>query len=470
LPPGLAGRYLEAAENVARERRLFHWELEFPEAFFNAEGRRRDNAGFDAVIGNPPWDMIRADTGPSDSRVRSRTDIAPVLRFARGAGVYTAQSIGHANRYQLFAERALALARRGGRLGLVLPSGLATDQGSAPLRRRLLGECDIDALVGFDNQRGVFPIHRSVRFVLLTGTAGSATRSIACRLGERDPAALEATGEEPAGSSSWFPIRLTPELIRRLTGDDLAIPDFRTATDVAIAERAAAMFAPIGSGGSWRARFGRELNATDDRVHFGAPGRGLPIVEGKHLDPFRVQTRSATASISRSKARLLLDPQRFERPRLAYRDVASATNRLTLIAAVLPADCVSTHTVFCLRTPLPLSAQYFLCGLFNSFVVNYLVRMRVTTHVTTATVERLPIPGRDHSPRACREIAALARRLSRRDDPDASARLQASVAALYQLTPDEFSHVLSTFPLVTKAERDLAYDTYAATEAQRIRR
>jgi hypothetical protein len=59
---------------------------------------------------------------------------------------------------------------------------------------------------------------------------------------------------------------------------------------------------------------------------------------------------------------------------------------------VLPGGCVSTHTVFCLRTPLPSRDQYFLCGLFNSLVVNYLVRLRVTTHVTTATVEQLPIP------------------------------------------------------------------------------
>ena len=167
---------------------------------------------------------------------------------------------------------------------------------------------------------------------------------------------------------------------------------------------------------------------------------------------------------------MLLDPQQYERPRLAYRDVASATNRLTLIAAVLPANCVSTHTVFCLRTPLSLAAQHFLCGLFNSFVVNYLVRMRVTTHVTTSTVERLPIPSRDDSPRTFREIAALARRLSRRDDRDASARLQAMVAAFYQLTADEFAHVLATFPLIAKAERDLAFDTYVATEAQRTQR
>src|SRR5204862_7402503 len=118
-------------------------------------------------------------------------------------------------------------------------------------------------------------------------------------------------------------------------------------------------------------------------------------------------------------------PSRFDRPRLAYRDVASATNRQTLVAAILPADCVSTHTVFCLRSKLPIVLQHFLCGLFNSFVVNYLVRLRVTTHVTTAIVERLPIPRREDAPRAFREIAAVARVLRRRDDQVAAANLNA---------------------------------------------
>src|SRR6185295_11448125 len=106
----------------------------------------------------------------------------------------------------------------------------------------------------------------------------------------------------------------------------------------------------------------------------------------------------------------------------------------TLIAAVLPGGCVSTHTVFCLRTPLPPSAQHFLCGLFNSFVVNYLVRLRVTTHVTTGTVEQLPIPTAAAAPAAFHEIAALAHLLARRADAPARARLNARVAALYQLT------------------------------------
>ena len=47
--------FLIRAENTARERRFFHWELEFPEVFFEDDGSQRGSSGFDAVIGNPPW-------------------------------------------------------------------------------------------------------------------------------------------------------------------------------------------------------------------------------------------------------------------------------------------------------------------------------------------------------------------------------------------------------------------------------
>src|SRR6185295_8742560 len=185
----------------------------------------------------------------------------------------------------------------------------------------------------------------------------------------------------PASASSWFPVRLTPSFLQRVSGDVLTIPELRTPVDVAIVERATALFAPLGSDAGWSVRFGRELNATDDRHHFGASG--LPIVEGKHIEPFGVHIESSERFISVRAAHTLLPAAPFERARLAYRDVASATNRLTLIAAILPAGCVSTHTLFCLRNPLSPSAQHLLCGLFNSLIVNYLVRIRVTTHVTT---------------------------------------------------------------------------------------
>src|SRR4029077_9836042 len=125
---------------------------------------------------------------------------------------------------------------------------------------------------------------------------------------------------------------------------------------------------------------------------------GCPVVEGKMVDPFRVRLDAVRFRMEMREADRRLGA-RHRQPRLAYRDVASATNRLTLIAAMLPARCVSTHTVFCLKTPLSRLEQEFLCGLFNSFVLNYFVRLRVPTHVTTAVVERLPVPPRDHRPR-----------------------------------------------------------------------
>jgi len=463
LPAAAADRYLHEAEAVAAARHFFHWELEFPEAFFDSLGARLPAAGFDAVIGNPPWDMIRADTGPPDARSRARGDMGSLLRFTRDAGVYSSQSVGHANRYQLFVERAVALARPGGRIGLVLPSGLATDHGSAPLRHLLFSRCGVDAIVGFDNRQGVFPIHRSVRFLLVTATSGASTTEIGCRLGERNPAVLETDGD-----ASWFPVRVTPALLERLSGADLAVPELRTPIDLAIAERAAALFPPLGSDHGWSARFGRELNATDDREHFRSAGGGLPVVQGRQIEPYRVNLNRARCSVSARDANRLLGA-RHQRARVGYRDVASATNRLTLIAAVLPAGCVSTHTVFCLRTPLPLRAQHFLCGLFNSFVVNYLVRLRVTTHVTTAVVERLPIPRQEDGPGAFREIAAIARLLARRPDWVAARHLNARVARLYQLTSEEFEHLLGTFPLVPREERDATFRLFAS-ETQRTQR
>jgi len=80
----------------------------------------------------------------------------------------------------------------------------------------------------------------------------------------------------------------------------------------------------------------------------------------------------------------------------------------------------------------------------------------VTTHVTTTTVERLPIPSAETAPAACREIAGLARLLARRRDPSALARLNARVAGLYQLSAAEFEHILDSFPLIAREERDEA--------------
>src|SRR4030095_5207562 len=118
--------------------------------------------------------------------------------------------------------------------------------------------------------------------------------------------------------------------------------------------------------------------------------------------------------------------------RLAYRDVSAATNRHALIAAIVPAHVVTTHTLFCLRTTFPRQQQDFLCALFNSSTMNAIVRMLMGGHVTTSLIESLPVPkwtGDDGQLR----IAALGKRLTDAPmDRAAKEELAALVARMYE--------------------------------------
>ena len=202
--------------------------------------------------------------------------------------------------------------------------------------------------------------------------------------------------------------------------------------------------------------------------HFTTGGTGLPVVEGKHIEPFRAGIALSLARIRPDAARRLLDATRtFERPRLAYRDVSSPTNRLTLIAAVIPPGCVTVHTLFCLRSDVGAGAQHFLCGIFNSLIANYFVRFWVSSHVTTGIVGRLPVPPpAPHSP-SFRRIAALARTLSRAPSPSshpAYARLQGEVARLYGVTDEEFARVLASFPLLPAETKEGAVEAFRSQQ------
>ena len=193
----------------------------------------------------------------------------------------------------------------------------------------------------------MFPVHRSLRFLLLSATAGGRTAALPCRFGIRRPEVLERLPEIGPDPQA---VMLTRALLEQLTGDEIAVPDIRSARDVDILHAIAFTVPTLGDPAGWHIHFGRELNATDDRRHFLAGGDGLPVVEGKHLAPFRVDVARTRLRIAPEVAARLLDPARtFARSRLGYREVASATNRLTLIAAVVPAGTVTTHTVFCLK-------------------------------------------------------------------------------------------------------------------------
>jgi hypothetical protein len=452
LPERISSRLLGHSEAVASRGRFHHWPLVFPEIFLDAQSP----PGFDAVIGNPPWDMVRGDLGDEDARASRKMDARHLIDFVRESGIYRVESSAHANLYHLFVERALQLVRRDGRIGLVLPAGFVNDAGSAPLRRHLFDRTDIDAITGLDNRESIFPIHRSTRFVLLTCTPGRPTHTVRCRFGITRVADLERSETTEARA-----VTLTRAFIEQLSGDDdLGVPELPTPRDLSIVERISAGVPQLGADAGWCVQFGRELNASDDRDAFipwtGAP-EARPIVEGKQIEPFRVSV---------DRCRFELDPRAAlprtipHRARLAYRDVASATNRLTLIAAIIPARAVTTHTLFCLRTRLPVAEQHVLCALLNSFVANYLIRLRVSMHVTASLMSRLRVPViREEHPFFDR-LHALATSLARSTEPvegmDEYVELQVLCAHAYQLHAGDFEHVLGTFPLIPVGVRAAA--------------
>lgn len=83
-----------------------HWALEFPEVFLSVDGRPRDDGGFDAVIGNPPY--VRIQALGRDLAVWARQ------RYATASGSFDV--------YVPFLERGVGLLAPGGRLGFIVPN------------------------------------------------------------------------------------------------------------------------------------------------------------------------------------------------------------------------------------------------------------------------------------------------------------------------------------------------------------
>lgn len=452
LPAHVSKPLFESIDASAEHHRFFHWQLEFPEVFRVGNAPVPMPFGFDAVIGNPPWEVLRGHPDLSGDTA--------LTAFSRRSGAYRWQGEGHANLYQMFLERGLSLTRPGGRIALVLPSGFAVDHGCARLRAALMDRTSIDTFVTVENRDALFPIHRGLKFLLVTATNGQSTTTIPCRSGVRSASDFERIPDRGDREA----IDVPRSVIERFSGDQLAIPEIRRGEDVAILARTVFRFAPLASTDGWGIRFGRELNATDDRKHFVSRcSRGcMPVIGGKQIQPFVAHIDRAAHYISQKTAARVLGSAAFTKPRLAYRDVASASNRLTVIAAIVPAFVITTHTLFCLKRDVTEDVQLFLCGILNSFVANYLARLRVSTHVSASIMERLPVPRPTLDSREFRDIVGLTRRIvSSPYESEPIATLHAQVARLYRLEIRDFQHVLDTFPLVPLSERQAALAAFS---------
>ncbi|MCW5882221.1 MAG: N-6 DNA methylase, partial [Anaerolineae bacterium] len=128
---------LDEAERVAQAQRFFHWELEFPEVFFDEHGRLlADQSGFDAVVGNPPY-----------VRQELLTQLKPYLMTS-----FTSFDSG-ADLYLYFYEQGIRLLNASGRMSYISSGTFARAKFAAAFRTWLPSNARIETVIDFgENQ------------------------------------------------------------------------------------------------------------------------------------------------------------------------------------------------------------------------------------------------------------------------------------------------------------------------------
>ncbi len=129
------------AQAIATEKRFFHWEIEFPEVFRDRYGREKDNPGFDAVIGNPPYVSV--------TNIESDFRSYLLNQFITATGRF--------DLYITFAEQALGLLQKSGLFGFIQPIKFAIYANGKVLRDFLLEQTQIEQFVDISQCSDVFP-------------------------------------------------------------------------------------------------------------------------------------------------------------------------------------------------------------------------------------------------------------------------------------------------------------------------
>ncbi|MCZ6772272.1 MAG: hypothetical protein O7G83_09870 [Proteobacteria bacterium] len=175
---------LSQCRRLIAEECFLNWQVAFPGVWSGWDSVDL-TGGFDAVIGNPPWDrmklqqvewfaarkpeiamaqraadrkrMIAALEEANDplagdfAKAKERAETG--VRMARNSGDYPLLSGGDLNIYSLFVERAMAIVKRDGMVGLLTPSGIASDKTAAPFFKGVATGGRLKALYDFENRR-----------------------------------------------------------------------------------------------------------------------------------------------------------------------------------------------------------------------------------------------------------------------------------------------------------------------------
>lgn len=510
--------YWQTVKHVWREGRFFHWELEFPEVWREKNGKPKKHGGFDAVVGNPPWETVKPNSKefwsnydplfrdlPKQEALRRAEELrkeeaidAAWLKYSgtlertnhhfRIAELYNSQGQGDLNTFKLFTERAYQLARDGGSFALILPSSVSTDLGCTALRELLLSRCQLSYFYALVNEKFIFPaVHHAFRFIFLGACKGGETTSFRAlfRLNPQNAMELpELTNAfQKDGRDS---LQVDIDMIRRFAPDSISFMEFKSQREIEVAKRVFGKHRLLGeiAGSESALNFSRELHMTDDSDLFHGTNTGFPLYEGKMFWQFdhSVQKSRYWVQYTQAKERLTEFPSfgfACDNYRLCIRDVTGSTSERTAIASILPPKVFLGHTI-CYSLGHSTNLHVAL-SVLNSLVIDFIVRMKVKNHLSLFYLAQLPVPelSQDHAhfdrliSRATRltcttpEFADLWRGVmgekwkpgDSATDPRERAQLRAEIDALaadlYGLSESDFTYILSTFPLLDRDQPPL---------------
>ncbi|OIP64365.1 MAG: hypothetical protein AUK29_04760 [Nitrospirae bacterium CG2_30_53_67] len=151
---GIAATTFAAEE----EKHFFHWELEFPEVFYGPRPgttqviERIKGAGFDAVIGNPPYDVLASE--------ELGYEISRDVEYFLASDLYKPAVRGARNLNKLFICRGLSITKENGTFSFIVPMSLLGDEQATGIRKMMLEKTGVMLIEAFpqkdDPQNRVF--------------------------------------------------------------------------------------------------------------------------------------------------------------------------------------------------------------------------------------------------------------------------------------------------------------------------
>jgi len=417
---GLPQTY-QGVQELRDRHDYFHWPLEFPDVF-----GPKGAGGFDAAVGNPPWDIVKPNSQEffsaydpdfrsynkqqankasskllaSSPAIKTRWELYGKSFTEKGAYFkepesYAALGKGDINTFKLFLERFFRLLGVNGHMGIVVPSGIYTDQGCQPLRELFFEKSAVEFLYGFENRRAIFNIHRSFKFVLLGARKGGTTERFRCAFMEHDPERLPVIERDT--------LKMSVEQVRKFSPDTLSVMEFKSQRDIDITTKIYGDWPLLGEKieGTCNVRFRSELHMTNDSHMFKTTPTDHPLYEGKMIWHFDSEFEAPRYWLEKEEVVAALGENAWEGDhyRVGFRNVASSTNERTLVCGISPPACHGNS--FLSITPLhgdhegPDDSQMiYLASVGSSFVIDYLIRQKVTTNLNYFFLETLPVPRR----------------------------------------------------------------------------